>query len=63
MERVNVIGVETLYGLRTLELFIGDVTTVPCDILAVSAFKGGYSPIPRDSSWEPFGMSWRIRAR
>lgn len=46
MERVNVIGVETLYGLRTLELFIGDVTTVPCDILAVSAFKGGYSPIP-----------------
>ena len=46
MERVNVIGGETLYGLRTLELFIGDATAVPCDILAVSAFRGGYAPRP-----------------
>lgn len=43
IERVNVIGVETATGLKTLELVLGDVTTIECDLLAVSAFAGGYS--------------------
>jgi hypothetical protein len=45
-ERLTVLGVETPRGLCTLELLQGDITRVPCDLLAVSAFKGSYHPTP-----------------
>ena len=46
MQRLNVVGVETLHGLRTIELVNGDIADVPCDLLAVSAFKGSFSATP-----------------
>lgn len=45
-ERLTVLGVETPRGLCTLELLRGDITRVPCDLLAVSAFRGSYHPTP-----------------
>jgi hypothetical protein len=46
MQRLNVIGVESIHGLRTIELVRGDIADIQCDLLAVSAFKGGYSATP-----------------
>jgi hypothetical protein len=46
MKSLSVIGVETSRGLCTVELVEGDVTQVPCDLLAVSAYQGGYAPTP-----------------
>lgn len=43
--RLAVLGVETPRGLCTLELLQGDITRVPCDLMAISAFKGGYHPL------------------
>jgi hypothetical protein len=47
MKSLSVIGVETSRGLCTVELVEGDVTQLPCDLLAVSAFRGSAYPTPR----------------
>jgi hypothetical protein len=41
---LNIIGIETAHGLKTLELALGDLCDIKCDLLGVSAFKGDYSP-------------------
>jgi hypothetical protein len=46
LNSLSVIGVETARGLCTVELVEGDVTQVSCDLLAVSAYQGGYFPTP-----------------
>jgi hypothetical protein len=47
MERLVQLGVETERGLRSIELFSGDITDVPfaLDVLCVSAFPGEYFPL------------------
>src|SRR5262249_17756873 len=46
MNRLNLVDVETRWGLRTFELYHGDLTRLgfKVDVLAVSAFAGGYQP-------------------
>jgi O-acetyl-ADP-ribose deacetylase (regulator of RNase III) len=46
--RENVIGFDTPFGYRTVELLRGDITTLPerVDILVVSAFSRDYDPLP-----------------
>lgn len=46
MQQLNVVGLETRFGFRTIELFRGDITDLDprADVLVVSAFAGGYSP-------------------
>jgi len=44
-ERLAVLGVETPRGLCTLELLQGDITRVPCDLMAISAFRDSYYPL------------------
>jgi O-acetyl-ADP-ribose deacetylase (regulator of RNase III) len=48
MQQLNVVGFETRFGFRTIELFHGDITAIDprADVLVVSAFAGGYSPNP-----------------
>lgn len=48
MKRLNVVGLDTAVGYKTLELWQGDITKLGCsvDLLVVSAFRGGYQPIP-----------------
>jgi hypothetical protein len=48
MKRLNILGVDTPHGFRTVELFEGDITALefPVDILVLSAFQGDYSPTP-----------------
>lgn len=60
MDRQNVMGVESLHGLKTLEFVCGDVTSIACDLLAVSAFRRGYTPTPGSvpgALWENHGFS------
>ena len=60
--RLFVLGVETSRGLCTLELLQGDITHVPCDLLAVSAFKHSYAPTKgtvMGALWENHGLSLR----
>jgi O-acetyl-ADP-ribose deacetylase (regulator of RNase III) len=47
MQRLNVVGLDTAVGYKTLELWNGDITELGCevDLLVVSAFRGGYEPI------------------
>ena len=44
----NCIGFETRHGYRTFELYEGDLTEpgAAADLLVVSAFAGGYKPVP-----------------
>ena len=48
MNRLNIVGLDTPLGYKTLELWHGDITKLGCsvDLLLVSAFRGGYAPIP-----------------
>lgn len=46
MQQLNVVGFETRFGFRTIELYHGDITALSprADVLVVSAFAGGYTP-------------------
>jgi hypothetical protein len=48
MQRLNVVGLDTRAGYKTIELWHGDVTSLGCevDLLVVSAFRDGYQPLP-----------------
>jgi hypothetical protein len=48
MRRLNVLGLETRSGYRTMELFEGDVTSLQqhADVLVVSSYVGDYAPVP-----------------
>lgn len=64
--RMNVVGVETVFGLKTLELVAGDVTQLQSDLLAVSAFAGSYLPTPQSvigALKRDHGLSLREEAR
>ena len=47
MRSLNVLGVETVRGFRTVELFEGDLTALEfaVDVLVLSAYAGSYSPV------------------
>lgn len=44
MRILDIIGCETPWGLKTIEVRHGDITTMPCDVLAISAFYNDYYP-------------------
>jgi hypothetical protein len=48
MERKNIVGIDTQFGYRTLELYEGNLCTLgsPVDVVVVSAFAGNYDPVP-----------------
>ena len=48
MKPLNLIEIETPWGFRTFELYHGDITQLDfkVDVLAISAFKGDYTPLP-----------------
>ena len=46
MKQIDVIGCETPWGLKTIEIYHGDITKVSCDVLAISAFHKDYCPVP-----------------
>lgn len=61
MKRLNVIGLDTRHGYRTVELLEGDITKLDfrVDILVVSAFHRGYQPVPGTllgSIWAEHGI-------
>ena len=47
MQPLNVLGIETARGFRTVELFHGDITALAfhADVLVVSAYAGSYAPV------------------
>ncbi len=45
MQILDVIGCETPWGLKTIEVYHGDITQVTCDVLAISAFHDNYFPV------------------
>lgn len=48
MEQLNVVGFETPFGFRTIELNCGDITQLEprASVLVVSAYAGSYHPVP-----------------
>ncbi|MBI3762873.1 MAG: DUF4145 domain-containing protein [Chloroflexi bacterium] len=48
MDRLNIVGIESPFGYRTIELLQGDLalSSPRADIVVVSVFAGGYQPIP-----------------
>ena len=48
MKRKNIVGIDTQFGYRTLELYEGNLCTLlsPVDVVVVSAFAGSYDPVP-----------------
>lgn len=48
MSQINIVGVETRHGFKTLELHEGDIARIPfdVDVLVLSAFAGSYIPSP-----------------
>lgn len=48
MKPINTLGFETKRGFRTMDLLQGDITAMesPVDVLVVSAFANGYTPLP-----------------
>src|SRR5205807_5165979 len=44
--RLNIVGIETAWGFKTIELYAGDIssTDLNCDLLVFSVFAGGYNP-------------------
>ncbi|HEU4710284.1 MAG TPA: DUF4145 domain-containing protein [Pyrinomonadaceae bacterium] len=48
MKPINLIEIETSWGFRSFELHEGDITQLDftVDVLAISAFKGDYEPVP-----------------
>jgi hypothetical protein len=48
MERKNIVGIDTGFGYRTLELYEGDLCALgsPVDVVVLSAFASNYDPIP-----------------
>ena len=48
MNRINLIDIETPWGYRSFELHQGDITQLdfPVDVLAISAFRNDYEPVP-----------------
>ena len=48
MELINILEISTPFGYRRFKLLKGDIsaTSIPIDLLCVSAFRGGYEPTP-----------------
>src|SRR5690348_13170038 len=46
-ERLNIVGLDTVWGFKTIELYEGDLsgTNLHFDLLVVSAFANGYNPL------------------
>jgi hypothetical protein len=46
--RLNIVGLDTAWGFKTIELYEGDLsrTDLNCDLLVLSVFVGGYNPRP-----------------
>jgi len=46
MNLLNQLAIDTSHGLRTIELYEGDITTIgfSADLLAISAFRSSYTP-------------------
>ena len=46
--RLNIVGIETAWGFKTIELYESDIsrTDLNCDLLILSVFVGGYNPRP-----------------
>jgi hypothetical protein len=68
VKRLNVVGVDTPRGYRTVELFHGDLVagTLTADVLVVSAFAGSYAPTPGtliSSLAKAYGLDLRVEAR
>jgi hypothetical protein len=47
-ERINIVGLDTVWGFKTIELYEGDISgwDLESDMLVVSAFANGYHPLP-----------------
>ncbi|MGH7848110.1 MAG: hypothetical protein ACREQW_23450 [Candidatus Binatia bacterium] len=47
-ERLNIVGLDTAWGFKTIELYEGDLSAdgISFDLLVASAFAGGYNPRP-----------------
>lgn len=48
MKQLNAIEIETVWGFKSFELLLGDITRLdtPVDLLAVSVFANDYGPLP-----------------
>lgn len=48
MERLNLVEIETVWGFKSFELWLGDINRPdePLDLMAVSVLKGDYYPLP-----------------
>src|SRR5688500_9667070 len=48
MQPINIVGFETIYGFRTIELYEDDIARLSShvDVLVISAFAGSYIPVP-----------------
>ncbi len=46
-ERLNIVGIDTVWGFKTIELYEGDLSgrDLHFDVLVVSAFANGYKPL------------------
>src|SRR5258705_4443465 len=46
MNLLNQLAIDTSHGLRTIELYEGDITAIgfSADLLAISAFRSSYTP-------------------
>jgi hypothetical protein len=46
-ERLNIVGLDTVWGFKTIELYEGDLSSeeLNFDLLIVSAFADGYKPL------------------
>jgi hypothetical protein len=61
MERKNIIGIDTNFGYRTIELYEGNLCKLDrsVDVLVVSTFAGNYDPTPGTvvgGMWDELGL-------
>lgn len=68
MDLINMLEVKTPYGYRQFKLVKGDISTIdfPIDMLCVSAFIGGYHPVPDTvlgSLYQNRGIDLRVLAK